>query len=97
MRKLAQDCIKYGEANRTIHPVLAGASSYFGTSFISIEKEKEILLKTLSDQVISWSTLDISNDYCLFMNQENQKFEINVFLFQNNISIFNPVYRILYS
>lgn len=51
VRKLAGDCCKYGNANETIHSALARASTYFGNSHKSIEKEREALLKVLGDQV----------------------------------------------
>lgn len=50
VRKLAGDCCKYGNANETIHSALARASTYFGNSHKSIEKEREALLKVLGDQ-----------------------------------------------
>ncbi|PON47556.1 SH3 domain containing protein [Parasponia andersonii] len=51
VRKLAEDCCKYGDANQSIHAPLARASTYFGTSQNSIEKERETFLKILGDQV----------------------------------------------
>ncbi|XP_060673803.1 SH3 domain-containing protein 1 [Ziziphus jujuba] len=51
VRKLAEDCCKYGSENQSTHGPLARASINFGTSYNSIEKEREDLLKTLTDQV----------------------------------------------
>ncbi|XP_024032307.1 SH3 domain-containing protein 1 [Morus notabilis] len=51
VRKLAEDFCKYGDANQTIHSALARASTYFGISHNSIEKERDALLKILVDQV----------------------------------------------
>ncbi|KAF3449217.1 hypothetical protein FNV43_RR09945 [Rhamnella rubrinervis] len=51
VRKLAEDCCKYGSENQSTHAPLARASVCFGTSFNSIEIERENLLKILGDQV----------------------------------------------
>ncbi|KAF4400695.1 hypothetical protein G4B88_001250 [Cannabis sativa] len=51
VKKLAEDCCKYGDANQFNHLSLARASTYFGTSHNYIEKERESLLKVLRDQV----------------------------------------------
>ncbi|XP_062120605.1 SH3 domain-containing protein 1-like isoform X2 [Humulus lupulus] len=51
VKKLAEDCCKYGDANQFNHSPLARASTYFGTSHNYIEKERESLLKVLGDQV----------------------------------------------
>ena len=59
MRKLAEQCCKYGNANQAIHPPLARASTYFGTTRNSIEKERENLLKILGDQVISSPSISV--------------------------------------
>lgn len=62
MRRLAEDCCKYGSENQSTHAPLARASIYFGTSFNSIEMERENLLKILGDQVIS--SLSYSCKHC---------------------------------
>ncbi|XP_048320194.2 SH3 domain-containing protein 1 [Ziziphus jujuba] len=51
VRKLAEDCCKYGSENQSTHAPLARASINFGTSYNAIEKEREDFLKILSDQV----------------------------------------------
>nr|XP_048319616.1 SH3 domain-containing protein 1-like [Ziziphus jujuba var. spinosa] len=51
VRKLPENCCKYGSENQSTHGPLARASINFGTSYNSIEKEREDLLKTLTDQV----------------------------------------------
>ncbi|KAF5477918.1 hypothetical protein F2P56_004525 [Juglans regia] len=51
VRKLAQDCCKYGDENQSTSSPLARASLQFGTSHISIEEERETLLGILRDQV----------------------------------------------
>ncbi|KAL5550789.1 hypothetical protein UlMin_000965 [Ulmus minor] len=51
VKRLAEDCCKYGNENEMTHAHLARASSYFGSSHNLIEKERETLLKTLGDQV----------------------------------------------
>lgn len=53
MRKLAEDCCKYGAENQSTSTPLVIASDYFGTSYNSIEVEREIFLKILGEQVIS--------------------------------------------
>lgn len=53
VRKLAEDCCKYGAENENTSTPLLRASTYFGTSHYSIEEERETLLRILGDQVIS--------------------------------------------
>ncbi|KAK9277749.1 hypothetical protein L1049_007296 [Liquidambar formosana] len=50
-RKLAEDCSRYGNENEGTGSHLARAALHFGTSWSSIEKERETLLGVLSDQV----------------------------------------------
>ncbi|CAL9028596.1 unnamed protein product [Prunus brigantina] len=51
VRKLAEDCCKYGAENQSTSTPLVIASDYFGTSYNSIEEEREIFLKILGEQV----------------------------------------------
>ncbi|KAL4654853.1 hypothetical protein ACB092_01G410500 [Castanea dentata] len=51
VRKLAQDCCKYGDDNQSTNSPLARASLHFGTSHSSMEEERETLLGVLLDQV----------------------------------------------
>ncbi|XP_059444017.1 SH3 domain-containing protein 2 isoform X1 [Corylus avellana] len=51
VRKLAQDCCKYGDENQSTSSPLAKASVHFGTSHYSMEEHKETLLGILGDQV----------------------------------------------
>ncbi|ONI05653.1 hypothetical protein PRUPE_5G017200 [Prunus persica] len=51
VRKLAEDCCKYGAENQSTSTPLVIASDYFGTSYNSIEVEREIFLKILGEQV----------------------------------------------
>lgn len=53
MRKLAENCCKYGAENQSASTHLARGSEYFGTSYNSIEDEREAFLKVLGEQVIS--------------------------------------------
>lgn len=53
VRKLAQDCCKYGDDNQSTNYPLARAALHFGTSHSSMEEERETLLGVLLDQVIS--------------------------------------------
>nr|XP_048319601.1 SH3 domain-containing protein 1-like [Ziziphus jujuba var. spinosa] len=59
VRKLVEDCCKYGSENQSTHTPLARASLSFGTSYNAIEKEREDFLKILSDQTqISGASLE---------------------------------------
>ncbi|XP_038982875.1 SH3 domain-containing protein 1-like isoform X2 [Phoenix dactylifera] len=51
VKKLAENCCKYGNENQSSGFALARASLDFGTSHILMEKERENLLNTLGDQV----------------------------------------------
>ncbi|KAK6934844.1 SH3 domain [Dillenia turbinata] len=51
VRRLADDCCKYGNENESASSPLARASLQFGTSHGSMEKEREALLRILGDQV----------------------------------------------
>ncbi|KAL6645845.1 hypothetical protein ACP70R_017453 [Stipagrostis hirtigluma subsp. patula] len=51
VKKLAEDCCKYGNDNQSFGFVLATASVEFGKSHNQIEKERENLLKVLGEQV----------------------------------------------
>ncbi|CAL4930295.1 unnamed protein product [Urochloa decumbens] len=51
VRKLAEDCCKYGNDNQHFGFALARASEEFGKSHKQIEKEREDLLKILGEQV----------------------------------------------
>ena len=53
VRKLAQDCCKYGDDNQSTNSPLARAALHYGTSHSSMEEERETLLGVLLDQVIS--------------------------------------------
>lgn len=53
MKKLAEDCCKYGNDNQPFGFALARASEEFGKSHKQIEKEREDLLKILGEQVIT--------------------------------------------
>ncbi|XP_010244214.1 PREDICTED: SH3 domain-containing protein 1-like [Nelumbo nucifera] len=50
-KKLAEDCCRYGNENQGSGFSLSRAALQFGTSHISIEKEREHLLEILGDQV----------------------------------------------
>ena len=52
MKKLAEDCCKYGNDNQHFGFALARASEEFGKSHKQIEKEREDLLKSLGEQVM---------------------------------------------
>ncbi|KAM5573773.1 SH3 domain-containing protein 2 [Rosa sericea] len=51
VRKLAEDCCKYGAENQNTSTPLVRASTYFGTSHDSIEEERETFLRILGEQV----------------------------------------------
>ncbi|CAN6295643.1 unnamed protein product [Urochloa humidicola] len=51
VRKLAEDCCKYGNDNQHFGFALARASEEFGKSHKQIEKEREDLLRILGEQV----------------------------------------------
>uniref|UniRef100_A0A0A9F883 SH3 domain-containing protein n=1 Tax=Arundo donax TaxID=35708 RepID=A0A0A9F883_ARUDO len=51
VKKLAEDCCKYGNDNQHFGFVLARASVEFGKSHSQIEEERENLLKVLGEQV----------------------------------------------
>uniref|UniRef100_A0A2N9FN87 Uncharacterized protein n=1 Tax=Fagus sylvatica TaxID=28930 RepID=A0A2N9FN87_FAGSY len=51
VRKLAQDCCKYGDEKQSNNSPLARAAVHFGTSHHSMEEERETLLGILRDQV----------------------------------------------
>lgn len=53
VRKLAEDCCKYGAEIQNTSTPLVRASTYFGTSHGSIEEERETFLRILGEQVIS--------------------------------------------
>lgn len=52
VRRLADDCSKYGANDQNSCPALATAVHNFSTSHNSIEEEREALLGILGDQVI---------------------------------------------
>ncbi|XP_043717241.1 SH3 domain-containing protein 3-like isoform X3 [Telopea speciosissima] len=51
VRKLAEDCCRYGNENQGSDSSLARASCKFGISHSSMEKERENLLRVLGDQI----------------------------------------------
>ncbi|GJN08346.1 hypothetical protein PR202_ga26257 [Eleusine coracana subsp. coracana] len=51
VKRLAEDCCRYGNDNQNFGFALAGASVEFGKSHNQIEKERENLLKVLGEQV----------------------------------------------
>nr|XP_011465301.1 PREDICTED: nostrin isoform X2 [Fragaria vesca subsp. vesca] len=51
VRKLAEDCRKYGAEIQNTSTPLFRASTYFGTSHDSIEEERETFLRILGEQV----------------------------------------------
>ncbi|KAJ9707633.1 hypothetical protein PVL29_002596 [Vitis rotundifolia] len=51
VRRMAEDCCKYGTENQSTGSPLARAALYFGNSHSSMEKERETLLGVLCDQV----------------------------------------------
>lgn len=67
VRRLADDCSKYGANNQNSCPALATAVLNFSTSHSSIEDKKESLLGILGDQVIEKSlVLYRLHTSCLF-------------------------------
>lgn len=52
VKKLAEDCCRYGNENQSSSFALANASFQFGTSYKSIEEERENLIKILDSKVI---------------------------------------------
>ncbi|XP_024175163.1 SH3 domain-containing protein 2 isoform X1 [Rosa chinensis] len=56
VRKLAEDCCKYGAENQNTSTPLVRASTYFGTSHDSIEEERETFLRILGEQ---WNLLSL--------------------------------------
>lgn len=52
VRKLAENCCKYGVENKKGGSALARAVLQFGTSHSSMEDERETLLEILSNQVV---------------------------------------------
>lgn len=73
VRRLADDCSKYGANNQSSCPALATAVLNFSTSHSSIEDEREALLRILGDQVIEKSLVHYhlhTSDllYYLYMN-----------------------------
>lgn len=53
MKRLAEDCCKYGSEYQSFGFALARASLDFGTSHSLMEKERESLLRALGDQVVN--------------------------------------------
>jgi len=53
VKRLAEDCCKYGVDNEHFGFALAKASVEFGNSHKQIEKEREDLLKVLGEQVMA--------------------------------------------
>ncbi|KAL6348407.1 hypothetical protein AAG906_005715 [Vitis piasezkii] len=51
VRRMAEDCCKYGTENQSTGSPLARAALFFGNSHSSMEKERETLLGVLCDQV----------------------------------------------
>ncbi|GAV91287.1 LOW QUALITY PROTEIN: SH3_1 domain-containing protein [Cephalotus follicularis] len=51
VRKLSEDCSKYGSENQTTDPGVARAALHFGTSHNMMENERGALLGLLGDQV----------------------------------------------
>ncbi|XP_057965146.1 SH3 domain-containing protein 1-like isoform X2 [Malania oleifera] len=51
MRKLTEDCCKFGNENRSAKSPLARVALHFGTSRSSMEEERETLIAILGDQV----------------------------------------------
>ncbi|KAJ4958126.1 hypothetical protein NE237_025237 [Protea cynaroides] len=51
VRKLAEDCCRYGNENQVSDSALARSSFKFGISHNSMEKERENLLRVLGDQI----------------------------------------------
>jgi hypothetical protein len=56
VKKLAEDCCKYGNNNQNLGFVLGRASVEFGKSHSQMEIEREKLLKVLGEQVMAIST-----------------------------------------
>jgi len=56
VKKLAEDCCKYGNNNQNIGFVLGRASLEFGKSHSQMEIEREKLIKVLGEQVMAIST-----------------------------------------
>lgn len=54
VKKLAEDCCRYGNDNQNFGFILARASVEFGNSHSQMEKERENLLKFLGEQVLSY-------------------------------------------
>ncbi|GAV92248.1 hypothetical protein CFOL_v3_35629, partial [Cephalotus follicularis] len=50
VRKLSEDCSKYGSENQTTDPGVARAALHFGTSHNMMENERGALLGLLGDQ-----------------------------------------------
>ena len=53
VKRLAEDCCKYGVDNEHFGFALAKSSVEFGNSHKQIEKEREDLLKVLGEQVMA--------------------------------------------
>lgn len=51
VRKLAEDCCKYGAENQSTDSFVARAALSFGTSHDLMENERETMLGILGDQV----------------------------------------------
>lgn len=64
VRKLAENCCKYGVENQDTGSALARAALQFGNSHSSMEDERETLLEILGDQVILGLYLTI---WCCFL------------------------------
>jgi hypothetical protein len=56
VRRLAEDCCRYGNINQNFGFALAKVSVEFGRSHNQIEKERENLLKVLGEQVMTKCT-----------------------------------------
>jgi hypothetical protein len=56
VKRLAEDCCRYGNDNQNFGFALAKASVEFGKSHNQIEKEQENLLKSLGEQVVTKCT-----------------------------------------
>lgn len=57
MRRLAEDCCKYGAENQSNDSRLARAALHFGSCHDLMESEREALLGILGDQVKSESAI----------------------------------------
>ena len=67
VKKLAEDCCKYGNNNENFGFGLGRASVEFGKSHSQMEVEREKLLKVLGEQVMAISSSYFTSSSCVIL------------------------------